>query len=281
MHRYAGLDVETANDFVARDLTESGSVLARLRVVRGVPDRAVCGHRIIWTPGRAWCLEPGRLPAEQKDRYARLLPSDRPIGQIEVARWPVSETSASTDPEAVSLLECSRCERLDAPDGPPVCPCGGTRRLVARRLLPSIAGAFGAWSRADPLPRSDTIRVYANERRRAPALVHHLTAMSGIDASGSEFGLTLVPTVNRIDLAAADRRPRVGRRAIGVRAHGRLGRLDDQLRGAVPAGRGAARTILRPGRKRCSSGSRPRSCGRAPSPRTPPPATSRSRTERS
>ncbi|MGB6499953.1 MAG: hypothetical protein WBG19_00930, partial [Thermoplasmata archaeon] len=201
MHKYAGLDVETANDFVARDLTESGSVLARLRVVRGVPYCAVCGHRMIWTPGRAWCLEPGRLPAEQKDRYARLLPSDRPIGQIEVARWPVSETSASTDPEAVSLLECSRCERLDAPDGPPVCPCGGTRRLVARRLLPSIAGAFGAWSRADPLPRSDTIRVYANERRRAPALVHHLTAMSGIDASGSEFGLTLVPTVNRIDLA--------------------------------------------------------------------------------
>ncbi|MFY9717532.1 MAG: class I tRNA ligase family protein, partial [Thermoplasmata archaeon] len=201
MHKYSGLDVETANEFVSRDLTESGAVLARLRVVRGVPYCAICGHRMVWVPGRAWCLEPTRLPAEQKDRYAHLLPRDRPIGQIEIARWPVSETSASRDPSAISLLECARCERLDAPDGPIECPCGGTRRLVARRLLPSIGGAFGAWSRCDPLPRADTVRIYTNERRRVPALVHHLSAMTGIDASISEIGLTLVPTVARIDLA--------------------------------------------------------------------------------
>ncbi|HTP53345.1 MAG TPA: DUF835 domain-containing protein [Thermoplasmata archaeon] len=202
MHKYAGLDVETANEFVARDLSESGAVLARLRVVRGVPYCAICGHRMVWTPGRAWCLEPVRLPPEQKERYARLLPHDRPIGQIEVARWPISETSVSRDPEAVALLECARCERLDGPDGPRACPCGGTRRLIARRLLPSIGGAFGAWSRTDPMPRADSVRIYVNERRRAPALVHHLSAMTGIDAAVSEISLTVVPTVARVDLAA-------------------------------------------------------------------------------
>jgi len=202
MHKYAGLDVETANEFVARDLAESGAVLARLRVVRGVPYCALCGHRMVWTPGRAWCLEPARLPPEQRERYGRLLPNDRPLAQIEISRWPVSETTASTDPEAVALLECARCERLESPEGPIECPCGGTRRRIARRLLPSVAGAFVAWARQDPLPRADAVRIYANERRRVPALVHQLTAMSGIDGVGAEVGLTLVPTVARIDLAA-------------------------------------------------------------------------------
>lgn len=201
MHKYSGLDLDTANEFVSRDLSEGGSVLARLRVVRGVPYCAVCGHRMVWTPGRAWCLEPARLPPEQRDRYARLLPHDRPITQIEVSRWPVSETTASSEPGAVALLECGRCERLEAPDGPTDCPCGGTRRRVNRRLLPSIAGAFGAWARNDPLGPADRVRIYANERRRAPAVVHQLAAMTGLDATSPEVGLTLLPTVSRIDPA--------------------------------------------------------------------------------
>ena len=200
MHKYSGLDVETADEFVARDLTDGGAVLARLRVVRGVPYCALCGHRMVWSPGRAWCLEPARLPVELRERYARLLPRDRPLAQIEVARWPVSETSPSTDPEAVTLLECSRCERLDAPDGPTDCPCGGTRRPVARRLLPAISGSFAAWARNEPLAPTDIVRVYGNDRRRVPTLVHHLTAMAGVEAATAEFGLTLVPTVSRIDV---------------------------------------------------------------------------------
>jgi len=202
MHKYAGLDLETANEFVARDLTDGGAVLARLRVVRGVPYCAVCGHGIVWAPGRAWCLEPGNLPPEQRERYARLLPKDRPIGQIEISRWPVSETTTTVGPDAVTLLECSRCERLEAPDGPRECPCGGTRRPVGRRLLIAIAGAFGAWGRNEGTPPTDSIRIYANDRRRVPALVHNLTAMAGVDATTSDFALTLLPTVARVDLAA-------------------------------------------------------------------------------
>ena len=151
MHQYSGLDVETANEFVARDLTESGAVLARLRVLRGVPYCAVCGHPLVWMPGRAWCLEIKNLPAEEINRYARLLPGDRPIGQIEVTPWPVSATVSSVSPAAISLLECGRCERLDAPEAPLKCPCGGNRRLVSRRLLPSIAGTFSAWARNEPV----------------------------------------------------------------------------------------------------------------------------------
>ena len=201
MHKYAGLDVETANEFVSRDLTDGNAVLARLRVVRGVPYCAVCGHRIVWAPGRAWCLEPGNLPAEQRDRYARLLPHDRPIGQIEVSRWPVSDTLPSRDPSHPALLECARCERLDAPDGPRQCPCGGTRRPVNRRLLPAVAGAFGAWCRNEPIAPTDTVRIYENDRRRVPSLVHNLTAMAGVDAATADFGLTRVPTVSRLDVA--------------------------------------------------------------------------------
>ncbi len=203
MHKYSGLDVETANEFVARDLTESGAVLARLRVVRGVPYCAICGHRIVWSPGRAWCLEPTRLPPDQQERYARLLPHERPIGQLEVSRWPVSETTSSTDPEAVTLLECARCERLDAPDGATQCPCGGTRRRVARRLLPSVDSSFAQWARQGAIPPSDRIHLYIADRRRAPTLIHHLAAWSGAEAGTAEVGLTVLPTLSRVAIGEA------------------------------------------------------------------------------
>ncbi len=202
MHAYSGLDVDTTNEFVARDLSESGAVLARLRVLRGVPFCAVCGHPLVWMPGRAWCLEIRNLPAEAIGRYGRLLPGARPIGQIEITPWPVSETAASVAPSSIALLECGRCERLDAPDGPARCPCGGNRRLVSRQLLASIAGAFAAWARNEPLAPADSVRIYANDRRRAPTLVHHLAAMAGVRGASVDVGLTVVPTVGGVDLPA-------------------------------------------------------------------------------
>jgi tRNA synthetases class I (I, L, M and V)/Protein of unknown function (DUF835)/Anticodon-binding domain of tRNA ligase len=199
-HKYAGLDLATANEFVARDLTEAGAVLARLRVLRGVPYCSLCGHALVWMPGRAWCLEPGRLPAEQKERYARLLPHDRPITQIEVTPWPVSLTSVDVSAEAIRLSECGRCDKL-APAGPErACSCGGNRRTIGRRLVPSIAGTFSAWARNDPLSPGDTVRIYASDRRRVPALVHHLAALTGMNAAVAEVGLTILPTLPDVDV---------------------------------------------------------------------------------
>jgi hypothetical protein len=200
MHKYAGLDVETASEFVARDLTEAGSVLARLRVLRGVPYCGVCGHPLVWFPGRCWCLEPGHLPPEQIARYARILPHDRPVREIEVTPWAVSETTLSDAPEAVTLLECDRCFRMDAPDGPTSCTCGGRRRKVSRRLVPSIAGALAGWARNDPVPPGDPVRLYLGERRRAPTVVHQLAAMAAVDASSAEVTATVLPTVTDVDV---------------------------------------------------------------------------------
>ncbi|HYA11055.1 MAG TPA: DUF835 domain-containing protein [Thermoplasmata archaeon] len=205
MHKYSGLDLETANEFVARDLTDGGSVLARLRVLRGVPYCGVCGRPVVWFPGRCWCLEPGRLPPEQIARYAQLLPRDRPVAEIEVTAWPISETRPSDAPDAVALLECDRCPRLDAPDAGPRCPCGGTRRRVARRLSPAVAGAFAAWARNDPVPPGDPVRLYLGERRRAPTVVHHLAAMAAIGAGGAEVTAAVLPTVTDVDLVGLAR----------------------------------------------------------------------------
>jgi len=200
MHKYSGLDVETASEFVARDLTEGGSVLARLRVLRGVPYCGACGRPMVWFPGRCWCLEPGRLPPEQIARYAQLLPRDRPVVEIEVTAWPVSETNPSHAPDAVKLLECDRCSRADAPDAERRCSCGGNRRLVQRRLTLAAGGAFAGWARNDPVPPGDPVRLYLGERRRAPTVVHHLAAMAAIEAVGVEVRATVLPTVSDIDV---------------------------------------------------------------------------------
>ncbi len=200
MHKYSGLDLETANAFVARDLTEGGSVLARLRVLRGVPYCGVCGRPLVWFPGRCWCLEPARFPAEILARYAQLLPEDRSIAQLDPTPWPVSETTASDAPEAVALSECERCSRLDGPEAAGRCPCGGLRRVVARRLVPSVAAAFAAWARNDPAGAGDSARLYVGERRRVPAIVHHLAAMAGVDGPPAEVRATVLPTVSDVDL---------------------------------------------------------------------------------
>jgi hypothetical protein len=200
MHKYSGLDLETASEFVARDLTEAGSVLARLRVLRGVPYCGVCGHPLVWFPARCWCLDPGRLPPEQLARYSRILPHDRPVPEIEITPWAVSETVTTDAPEAVRLLECDRCSRLNAPDGGAKCRCGGKRRVVGRRLVPSVAGAFAAWARNDPVPPGDPVRLYVGERRRAPAVVHQLAAMAAVEAPGAEVSATVLPTITDVDL---------------------------------------------------------------------------------
>ena len=87
------------------------------------------------------------------------------------------------DNYAVLLHDPSGATALvDAPDAGPRCPCGGTRRRVARRLSPAVAGAFAAWARNDPVPPGDPVRLYLGERRRAPTVVHHLAAMAAIGA---------------------------------------------------------------------------------------------------
>jgi len=195
-HKYSGLDLPTANEFVARDLAEGGALFARLRVRRGVPHCTICGTAMVWAPGRAWCLEPSRLPAERRDLYRRLLPKDPAVGQVEVAAWPISEPqSAPPGPYTVTLLECPRCERLGPLGGGPECACGNRRNPVGRRLLPSMAGILGGWARFDPFPAGDSVWLYLNERRRAPALVHHLSAMSGVVGVPNDVGLALLPGV--------------------------------------------------------------------------------------
>ncbi|MGD0588239.1 MAG: class I tRNA ligase family protein [Thermoplasmata archaeon] len=195
LHKYAGLDLESANEFVLRDLSEAGALLARLRVKRGVPRCAICGTSLLWAPGRAWCLEPSHLPPERRELFSRLLPEETLPDLAEVAPWPVSEALTSEDSTAVALLECARCDRLAAPDGPVACPCGGQRTIIQRRLLPSSGGAFSAWARFDPFPDGDSVHLYVGERRRVPSLVNHLAALSGVQGFVGEVNLTVIPTV--------------------------------------------------------------------------------------
>ena len=201
MHKYAGLDLETTNEFVVRDLAEAGALLAHLRVKRGVPYCAICGTALLWAPARAWCLEPSRLPPDRRALFAKLLPHDSLPGPSDVAPWPVSESNPSDEPDSVSLLECSRCERLDATDGAKECPCGAPRTVVRRRILPSMAAALSAWARVDPFPEGDSVHLYLGQRRRVPSLVHQLVALSGVDGTVGDITLTVVPTCAQADLS--------------------------------------------------------------------------------
>ncbi len=195
MHKYAGLDLATGSDFILRDLDESESIFARLRVRRGVPHCSVCGSAIVWVPGRAWCLEPGRLPPERLAAYSRILPGAPPLDRIEVAPWPVSQSSRTSDEDAIALLECSRCERLDTLGGASKCRCGGPRYPVRRRLIPSAAGAFAAWARPEPFPSPATVRLFVGERRRVPTVVHHLMGSAGVDADLTDLGVSILATI--------------------------------------------------------------------------------------
>ena len=200
MHKYAGLDLDTANEFVERDLVETGAMLARLRVKRGVPHCTLCGTPLLWVPGRAWCLEASRLPVDRRSTFSRLLPRESLPGQVEVAPWPVSEASPSDGAGTIALRECNRCDRLEAPDGPELCSCGGPTSIVNRRLLPSSGAAFSAWARFDPFPEGDAVHLYVGRRRRVPTVVNHLAALSGVEGTIGEVTLTVVPTVAETDV---------------------------------------------------------------------------------
>jgi hypothetical protein len=113
----------------------------------------------------------------------------------------VSELTTTEDPNAVALLECARCERLDGPDGPPQCPCGGSRSVVRRPLLASGTRAFSLGARLDPLPDGDPVHIYVNQRRRVPALLHQLAALSAIEGNATNVALTVVPTVAAAEIA--------------------------------------------------------------------------------
>ncbi|MGB7124853.1 MAG: DUF835 domain-containing protein [Thermoplasmata archaeon] len=201
VHKYAGLELESGSEFVVRDLLEDGAIFAQLRVRRGVPHCSRCGTALIWAPGRAWCLEPSQLPDEKIAVYRSLLPRDRPIEKLEAVPWPISEPMKSGDPLAVSLLECTSCDRLEALGKEAErCVCGGRRRPVRRRLLSAFDAAAAAWAEVDPFPPADTARLYVNERRRAPAVVHYIAAMSGVGGTVGEVRLTVLPTVPEADL---------------------------------------------------------------------------------
>ena len=60
--------------------------------------------------------------------------------------------------------------------------------------------AAASWASVDPFPTADTARLYVNERRRAPTVVHHIAAMSGVGGNVGEVRLTLLPTVPDADL---------------------------------------------------------------------------------
>lgn len=207
MHKYAGLDLTSASEFILRDLEEGDAIFARLRVRRGVPHCAVCGTALLWMPGRAWCLEPSHLPADRLAEYARLLPGAPAPDRLEVAPWPVSGTSVRDEDGGIALLECGACERLEALDGPVACPCGERRHPVRRKLVPSLAGTLAAWARPDPFPITDAVRLYVGDRRRVPTVVHHLMASAALEGRPASLGLDVLPTVSDValsDLAQAN-----------------------------------------------------------------------------
>ncbi|MCI4324468.1 MAG: class I tRNA ligase family protein [Thermoplasmata archaeon] len=194
-HKYAGLELESAEAFILRDLTEGGSMFAELTVRRGVPYCAVCGSVLRWVPGRAWCLEPGRLSAESLGQFARLLPDDTVPLTSEVVPWSVSETTPSVDPSDPILSECSQCERLSTAATGERCACGGAFVGVRRRLLPAFSEAVDGWASARALDPSDPVRLYLPYRRRAAALLHHLAAGEALDAPPADVRLIALPTL--------------------------------------------------------------------------------------
>lgn len=199
-HKYAGLDLASANEFVLRDLTESSSILARLRVLRGVPYCGICGHALVWVAGRAWRLDLVRLSAELPQRPAQLMDEELAMTELEETPWPVSETVSTPDDRGVVLLECGRCERLEVLGAGEVCPCGGSRHPVRRNLLPAFEGTLAAWAGRTPDANETVTRLYLSDRRRVPSLVHHLAAIAALEQPTGEVSVARVPTGHEADL---------------------------------------------------------------------------------
>ncbi len=202
-HKYAGLELDHAEAFILRDLAEGGSLFAELVVRRGVPHCGVCGSPLRWVPGRAWCLEPGRLTAESLGQFARLLPDDTVPLTNEVVPWTVSGSTTSVQPADPLLSECSQCERLSTAATGERCACGGAFVGVRRMLLPAFREAIDTWASARDLDASDPVRLYLLGRRRTPALLHHLAAREALDAPPTDLRLITLPTLPPGDLDPA------------------------------------------------------------------------------
>jgi hypothetical protein len=194
-HKYAGLELDHAEAFILRDLAEGGSLFAELVVRRGVPHCSVCGSPLRWVPGRAWCLEPGRLNAESLGQFARLLPDDPVPLTNEVVPWTVSAAAVSVDATDPLLSECSQCERVSTAATGERCACGGAFVGVRRSLLPAFRESVDTWAAARDLGPSDPVRLYLPGRRRAPALLHHLAAREALDSPPSDLRLVTLPTL--------------------------------------------------------------------------------------
>ncbi|HYK92952.1 MAG TPA: DUF835 domain-containing protein [Thermoplasmata archaeon] len=194
-HKYQGLAIDAGEAFIQRDVSDSGYLFAQLTVRRGVPHCAVCGEGLVWETGRTWCLEPGRLSADRLDLLGRLLPQESLPPAEETVPWPVTERDTTEDDSAPLLLDCPSCGRLSPASARAACPCGGTRQPVRRHLLPVFLETLVAWARETPFPAGEALRLYVADRRRIPAVIHHLVAMEGADAHPGEVRLAIFPTL--------------------------------------------------------------------------------------
>jgi hypothetical protein len=199
-HKYAGLELSHAEAFILRDLSEGGTLFAELSVRRGVPHCGVCGAALRWVPGRAWCLEPGRLSGESLAAFSRLLPLEPIPLTSEIVPWAVSEANESLAAADALLSECTECERLSTAATGERCACGGGFVAVRRRLLPSFQEAIDGWASARDLETVDAVRLYLAERRRSPALLHHLCAREALDRPPADLRVITLPTLPSGDL---------------------------------------------------------------------------------
>ncbi|HEV2166704.1 MAG TPA: class I tRNA ligase family protein, partial [Thermoplasmata archaeon] len=192
-HKYSGLPLDSADAFILRDLQDSGLIFAELTVQRGVPHCGICGSGLVWLPGRAWCLEIARLPATVEREFARLLPDDALPPARDVVPWPLSETVESPVADAPTLVECEACERLQPKEFAGPCPCGSSSLHPVRRdLLPAFSEALSAWAEAQP---AESAILFAADRRRVPAVLHHLISREAAGVRHGELRVFLLPTM--------------------------------------------------------------------------------------
>ncbi len=195
-HKYVGLPVDMAEAFLLRDLGESGALFRQTEGEHGLPVCTLCGGALLWAPGRAWCLDPTRLPGALGGLLERLRPPGVPSPFHPSIPWPASDVDERAPADhAVELSECPDCGRLAAPPGPASCPCGGTPRPERHRLLPAFVEAVSQWVALAPLPPGTEVHLYLPERSLGPALVHQVVAMAAVGAAPGEARLTPLPTV--------------------------------------------------------------------------------------
>ncbi len=192
-HKYSGLPIDTAEAFVLRDLHESGLIFAELTVQRGVPHCGICGSGLIWLPGRAWCLELARLPAPVEREFSRLLPTDSLPPARDVVPWPLSAITETGDLKAPVLLECSGCNRLHVTGYTGPCECGRSNpQPVRRELLPAFSESLSLWAEVGA---GEAIELFVPDRRRVPALLHHLVAREASGVRAGDLRLIRLPTM--------------------------------------------------------------------------------------